>query len=159
MWPLPESRAVTAALTQGQRDALHLLRSVVTWGVLEQPLYPHRDWVEAGKCGKQPLEDLEAWVRGGTFHRYGVKATERGPTIEDALERCRDYPHVLTFDGKLSWIRGMDWSVKFRQVGDPDSWGMTSPHMTPEDAAYAALSMIEEHERDLFERAAPWGAS
>jgi hypothetical protein len=125
--------------------------------MLDAPLYPERSTVRAGECGKQPIKDLEAWVRGGTFHRYGVRATDRGPTVEEALARCRDYPHVLTFAGEASWIRGLNWGVRFRQVGDPDSWGMTTPHMTPEDAAYAALTLIEEHEREVYELTVPIG--
>lgn len=63
----------------------------------------------------------------------------------------RDYPALLEYVGALGGYGYVEFAVKFQQTGDPDSWGSTRPHFTPEDAAYAALTMIEEHEREVYE--------
>ena len=121
---------------------------------MEPARYPHREIVHAGECGKQPLDDLRVWTQGLTFHPYGVRAYDRGPTIEEALERMREHPAALEFQGKMTiWGSGLEWHVRFRQAGDPDSWGSCGWHMTPEDAAYAALALIEEQEREAYEEA------
>lgn len=133
---------------------------MTTTSLLQAPLYPHRGFVKAGECGHEPIKHLEQWVRGIPFHPYGVAAHDRGPTLDEALQQIRYHPGILEFDGKLDQsggTRGIRWGVRFQQAGDPDSWGSTRPHMTAEDAAYAALALIEEHERDLFEQASPVG--
>lgn len=118
------------------------------------PLYPRRELVQAGECGTKPLKDLERWARGLAFHPYGIAAHNRLDTIEESLQEMREHPMLLEFTGVLATGgRGLNWSVRFRQIGDPDSHGLTSPHMTAEDAAYAALALIEPHEREAWETA------
>jgi hypothetical protein len=120
--------------------------------MLDPSLYPRRTFVRAGECGLQPLRDLEAWVKGGAFHRYGVKAYDRGPTLEEALERMREIPGILKIDGELLDYRSrIEYWITYRQTGDTDSYGFGGAYFTPEDAAYSALSYIEERERKVYE--------
>jgi hypothetical protein len=123
---------------------------------MEEPKYPHRDWVEAGKCGRQPLKDLETWVKGGTFHRYGVTVYDRGPTIDEAIKRIREHPSLLEFDSRWDGSH-VAFGVRAMQAGDPESFVASMFHFTPEDASYAALALIEEHERELYELSVPVG--
>lgn len=45
----------------------------------------------------------------------------------------------------------VEFWITYRQAGDPDSSGFGGAYLTPEDAAYSALSMIEAHEREVYE--------
>jgi hypothetical protein len=120
--------------------------------MLEPPLYPSRTFVRAGECGIKPLRDLEAWAKGGAFHRYGVRAHDRGPTLEEALERMREIPAILEIRGELlSYRSRIEYWITYQQTGDADSFGFGGAHFTPEDAAYSALAYIEEHEREVYE--------
>lgn len=119
---------------------------------LAPPRYPKRNGYRAGECGREPLKDLERWVKGLTFHPYGVAAHDRAATVEEALENMRECPCRLEFTGEMLGYRGyVEFWITYRQAGDPDSSGFGGAYLTPEDAAYSALSMIEAHEREVYE--------
>lgn len=122
---------------------------------MEQPIYPRRNGYRVGECGRQPIRDMERWVRGLPFHPYGRRASDPldGETVEDAVDRCRYSPSLLKIDGELLDYRStVEFWIRYRQVGDADSSGFGGPHPSSEDACYAALSLIEQHEREVYER-------
>lgn len=148
---------------------------------LKAPLFPHRDWVDdrarrlaedtplegtaarvrrdsSGEvlwraCGT--IQALEHWVTGGTFHQYGVRVfdqlVEELGTAEPAVERMHEVRSRLHFEGKLR-DGGLRWMVSYQRSGDHDANGFSSGPSTAEDVAYSALTMIEQHEREVYER-------
>jgi len=122
---------------------------------LASPLYPQRSFVRAGECGLKPLRDLERWVKGASFHPYGIVSWEPQEDEDwpEALDRMRECPGELKIDGKLLDYRTtIEYWVWYRRAGESDAYGGGGPHMTPEDAAYSCLSYIEEHERQVYEQ-------
>jgi hypothetical protein len=107
---------------------------------LDQEFYPDR-LVYGTAERPEAVHDLERWVKGGTFHRYGQPAHEHE-------EYDRTIDASLRFTGELvdGWMR---WRVEYRRFGVPhiDGWGMSGGYSHPADAAYGALHLIEEHER------------
>lgn len=125
---------------------------------LEPMVYPHRDWIEAGKCGYKPIQDLRTCVLGGTFHKYGVRGCDKGSSVEEELQRMQDVPGMLKFTGKLG-SGSVEFGVLAFQAGDLGSWVSSQPHLTAEDAAYAVLTLIEEHEREEYVKGLVMGLS
>ena len=121
---------------------------------LEPALYPRREIYTVSECGMKPLRDLERWVKGASFHSYGVAsyAPREGEAWADSLERMKDCPGELTIEGKLLDYRSqIEYWVWYRRGGDSDAHGGSGPHSSPEDAAYSCLVYIEEHERSVYE--------
>lgn len=140
--------------------------------ILDPPLFPERELVDGraraeaeatilgGSAGSYRVQGtiaaLTHWVRGNTFHRYGVSAFDElvadGLTIAEALKQMHDRPARLDLRGELragfGW--GMSWTLSYARVGLPDSFGLCSGYSRPEDAAYNALSAIEREERERF---------
>jgi hypothetical protein len=110
-------------------------------------VFPERQWYRWAETGDAATKALLRWVNGGAFHPYGMARHE-----EEGWQagEYRDWTPILEFSASLcdGLLR---WSVKYRRVGDPDSWGMSSGYPTSEDAAYGACSMIEADEREQYE--------
>jgi hypothetical protein len=143
---------------------------------LEPPLFPQRHWIgpperaaaeqiELGGTayrivGTGTIRALEHWVRGGTFHKYGRSVydqlLEELGTPEAAVERMHEVRSRLKFEGELR-DGGLRWMVTYQRSGDRTSSGFSSGQSTPEDVAYSALTMIEEHEREVYEQTAMGG--
>jgi hypothetical protein len=110
---------------------------------LAEELYPDRSLYRSGER-PEAIDDLQMWVKGGTFHKYGQPAHEH----EDYDWNVKP---TLQFVGEL--IDGsMRWRVFYQRFGVPgnDGWGASSGYSHPADAAYGALHLIEEHERETW---------
>lgn len=138
---------------------------------LEPPLFPQRHWVgpperEAAErilLGGSaalylmvgPVRALEHWVKGGTFHRYTRSVYHQLEddlgSAEAAVEQMHRIRARLKFDGELVEGR-LRWTVSYQRAGDPDAYGGASGMSTAPDAAYSALTLIEEHEREIYEQ-------
>ncbi len=138
---------------------------------LEPPLFPQRHWVGPaerdaaeqvelggtayGIVGAGAIRALEHWVRGGTFHKYGRtvfdQLVEELGTPDAAVERMHEVRARLKFEGELR-DGGLRWMVTYQRSGDRDAQGLSSGPSTVEDVAYSALTMIEEHEREVYEQ-------
>lgn len=139
---------------------------------IDAPLYSRRDGVDpraraaaeailpGGTAGRHralgTIGTLDHWIRGGTFHRYGISAYEalrlEGLSIDEALEQMRVRPASLELEGTLrSGGRGVYWSLQYHRVGLTEEYGGNSGYSTAEDCAYEALVLIEEHERAVYE--------
>lgn len=105
---------------------------------LEPELYPPRNFYHWGER-PEALVNLERWVKGGSFHRYGQPSHEH----EDY---DRDVTPELKIAGDL--VDGsMRWHVFYQRFGVAAAWGGGSGSSHPADVAYSALTLIEEHER------------
>jgi hypothetical protein len=138
---------------------------------LEAPLFPRRDWIGpeerdaaerialGGSAARHlivgPVRALEHWVKGGTFHRYGRSVYQQLEdelgSAEAAVEEIHRVGSRLKFEGEMVDGR-LRWMVTYRRSGDPDAFGLSSGGSTAQDVAYSALHMIEEHEREVYER-------
>lgn len=139
---------------------------------LDPPLFPLRHWVgpperedaertavRAGQASVRyvggTVDLLQHWVCGASFHRYGPSVldvlTEKHG-VEEAVRIFHEHPARLDLEGRLmdGTVR---WLVSYQRAGDPDADGFHSGHSHLEDACYAALTMIEEHEREAYEQA------
>lgn len=144
----------------------------------EEPLFPQRHWVGpperdaaerialGGSAAKHlivgPVRALEHWVKGGTFHRYARSAYQQLEdelgSAEAAVEQLHRVGSRLKFEGEL--IDGdVRWKVSYQRSGDPDAHGLSSGGMTAQDVAYSALTMIEQHEREVYEQTTIVGLS
>lgn len=112
---------------------------------MQPPLFPPRQWYTVGDR-PETLVVLEKWVTGATFHRYAPNGWE----LFDVFAR-EEIPALLEFHANLIFPGRLTWSYRYQRAGDPEGTGHGSGHSHPADAAYCALSMIEEHERELFE--------
>lgn len=119
---------------------------------MDEPLYPERHWWHAGDCGKQPLKDIVKWTQGGTFHRYGRTFIESHGDVDEALLLMCAHRALVEFTSTIARHYTLDWSLFAVRTGDPASRVLVRPHMTPEDAAYAALTLIEQDDREYYEQ-------
>lgn len=98
---------------------------------------------------------MKRWVQGQPFHPYGRRSWDclDGETVAEAVERCRDIPARLEFTGELlSYRSTVEFWITYQQTGDPGGSGFSGPWSSIEDACYASLTMIEEHEREVYEQ-------
>lgn len=138
---------------------------------LEPALFPPRHWVGpperdaaerialGGSAAKYlivgPVRALEHWVNGGTFHRYSRpvyhQLEDELGSADAAVEQMHRVRSRLKFEGDLrdGMVR---WRVSYQRSGDPDAYGLSSGGSTAQDVAYYALTMIEEHEREVYEQ-------
>jgi hypothetical protein len=120
--------------------------------MIESPIYPGGGFYKVSECGIKPLRDLERWVKGSKFHQYGVDVWEMFDTYKEALEMISDMPGKLEIKGELLDYRNqIQYWISYRQAGNPDMYGFSGPHSSPENAAYMCLSLIEEEERKIYE--------
>lgn len=147
---------------------------------LDPPLFPLRCWVgppereaaeraaaEAGRASVRyiggTVDLLQHWVCGASFHQYGpsvLVALEEEHGAEEAVRILHEHParilheHPARLDLEGRLVDGaIRWLVSYQRAGDPDANGFHSGHSNVEDACYAALTMIEEHEREAYEEA------
>lgn len=112
------------------------------------PLFPERHIYTIGERG-DTMETLRLWVNGGTFHPYAVPVWQREGFEHDR----RDDGRLLKYEGKMDEMGHMRWVVFFRQRGDDGSGtGLCGGYSHPADAAYSALHLIEEDERERYEQ-------
>lgn len=117
---------------------------------LDPPLFPDRSWYRTGETGESAQKALLRWVRGGSFHPY-AKARHEEEDWEPG--ESKDNPGVLEYEGHfLDWGGYVVWGVRYNRAGDPDweAHGSNYGYGSAEDAAYSALTMIEEYERSRY---------
>ena len=117
---------------------------------LNPPLFPARLSHRTAETGDLAQKALLRWVRGGTFHPYAKPRHE-----EEDWEpgEQKDNPGVLEYEGRfLDWGGYVVWGVHYNRAGDPDpdAQGSNYGYSSAEDAAYAALTLIEEYERERY---------
>lgn len=139
---------------------------------LDDPLFPERHWVDdraRAKAEETPLAGtagtwnvrgtvavLEHWVRGGSFHRYGLTSLDElqrdGLSLDDTVAQTHYCKPRLSIEGHLreGYGRGTWWSISYQRLGVSEAYGGNAGYSTAEDAAYAALTLIEEHEREQY---------
>jgi hypothetical protein len=148
---------------------------------LAPSLFPHLDWIDpdvrrgwqeiplGGTAGlapyrRGPLFALEVWVAGGTFHQYGRTsfdlALERFGSPSEAVAEMALTKARLKLSANLAQgQRGMSWSLDYQRYGDPDAWGASSGYGSLDDIVYGALSLIEQHERQVYEESLVLGVA
>lgn len=115
---------------------------------LDDPIFPDRAWYHMGETGVKATKALMVWAKGGRFHPYGTLRHEQD---DYEFGESKEDPPMIKFMGELQvWSGHMSWSVMYRRSGESDSFGASSGYGTSEDAAYAACTMIEEHEREQY---------
>lgn len=110
------------------------------------PLYPRNPWRRIGENGDANMRTLETWVRGGSFHPYGETAVDRY-----GVENLFDHPGILELKAGLATVTGLTWTLYAVRAGDGSDYVHCGGHSHPGDAAYMALSLIEEDDREAWE--------
>lgn len=114
--------------------------------MLDPPLYPERGCYQIGDdAAVGAFERLRLWVRGSVFHPYGFVAREH-PDYDIETGPLLDVRAALT--GAFGSMR---FTITYRQAGGFGRTGFVSGHSSLDDAAYSALTGIEQDERDFYE--------
>lgn len=110
---------------------------------MNEPLYPERHIYHVEDNPEAPRV-LEAWVLGKNFHLY---VPPRFVSREDRSMYPPDFDLRGEYHPALGYVR---WSLRYQRGGEPDSRGFHSGGSGPNGICYAALSLIEEHDREWW---------
>lgn len=109
--------------------------------------WPRRDFYRVGEGADDHLKALESWVRGGRVHPYGRSS------FEEYGDAVFGQEGEVEFESRLAVYSGLSWRLRAVRRGDLTGKDAVfcSGYSHPGDAAYTALSLIEEHDREEFE--------